>query len=401
MSTSCSKRLAAIDAPSSRFHWELQMKNNAVLPLLLAGVTGGVFLTVLQVTPTVPASDEIKPGLARLAPSAAPKAAASVIPQKPPASELAPATSDKPGLLTTQGRVVAQKELEVKSKTCGFLRTVSVELGESVKQGQLLAELDPTDVLKQVKRAEATLAASKSRLEQARENLAIAQMSLTAQGTRAGASIKSATARAARARSRADRVKEALKNCAISQEESDEAEALAVEAAANLELSKVQLDDLKTLEMTLDLRRQDVACAETQVTLDGIALQEAQQRLEETKITAPFSGVITARNAQPGQCISAGTSSADTTLFKISDLSRVFIETRVPIGRTGEVKTGQATTIHADVCPNTTFQGQVAFIAPCGAGAGKDVTVCVKIEVLGGDHPLLKPETLANVEFEK
>lgn len=386
MSTSLSKRMT-----QSRYRWELQMKNFSVLPLVVGGVIGGVYLIQFHVAPAMNGAAESKPRLA-VAPAppvgVTPQPAAAAAPQKSPA-------------ITAQGRVVAQKDLEIKSKTCGIVKSVAIEIGDTVKQDQLLAELDPADALKQVRRADASLAASKSRLEQARESLTIAQMSLASQNTRAGACIKSATAKASRARSRADRIKEALKKCAISQEENDEAEATAVEAAANLELSKVQLEDVKTQEMTLDLRRRDVACAEAQVTLDEIALQDAQLRLAETKIVAPMAGVVTAKTVQPGQFIAAGTSSAETSLLTISDLSRLYVHARIAIGQISEIKLGQAAAIRTETGSGEAFRGRVVFVAPCGTNTGKDVTVCVKIELPDEVRGRLKPETPVSVQIEK
>lgn len=362
------------------------MKSYAMLPLVLFGVVGGVYLFQFRAVPRVTPREPLPQ-------QQAPVAALPAVVPSPVAVQ-----SQKPAALLVQGHVVAQKELEIKSKTGGIVRNVGVEIGQSVKQGQLLAELDPSDALKQVRRAEASLTAAKSRLEQARENLTIAQMSIGAQSARAGACIKSAAAKASRTRSRADRIKEVMKKCAISQEESDEAEASAVEAAANLELSKVQLDDVKTQEMSLDLRRQDVACAEAQVTLDEIALQDAQQRLAETKILAPMDGVVTARAIQPGQFVAAGTSSPDTSMLTISDLLKLFVTARVPVGQASDIKIGQAAAIHVETRNDAAIEGKVVFIAPCGTNSGKDVAVSIKIELLG-EMQGLKPETLVEVEF--
>jgi multidrug resistance efflux pump len=377
-----------------RYRWELEMKNNyMMLPLVLAGVIGGVYFFQMRVI-----SDMVRPEpkMARAqiqAPEIAPPPRVLVAEAPAPAAKPPRA----PAGIAAQGKVVAQTELEIKSKAGGFVKSVAVEVGDSVKPGQLLVELDPSEQLKQIRRAEASLAAAKSRLEQARENLSIAQMCILAQSSRAGACIKSATAKASRTRSRADRIKEALKKSAISQEEYDEAEASAVEAAANLELSKVQLEDVKTQEMTLELRRQDVACAEIQVTLDEMALQDAQQRLAETKIQTPIAGVVTTRAVQVGQFVAAGSASADTSLMKVADLSRLFVDARVPIGQAGQLKLGQSASIRV-AGGDSALPGRIGFIAPCGTNTGTDVMVSVRIDLL--QKPALKPETQVDIVIE-
>jgi multidrug resistance efflux pump len=238
-------------------------------------------------------------------------------------------------------------------------------------------------------------------LAQARDNLAIAEMSLAALQTRAGACVKSAIAKASRARSRADRYKATLVKNVISQEEYDEAEAGAVEAAANLEISRVQLVDVKTQERSLELRREDVSCAEAQVTIDQLTLTDAQERVAETKIHACMDGIVTGRFVQPGQIVSAGSSSAETRLLTLSDLSRVFVSASANASQFGQIKAGQPAIVKTEACPNITFTGRVIRVAPRGTAAGPDVSFDVKIEILSENRTLLKAEMPACVEFSE
>ncbi len=371
------------------------MKTISLLPIVLTGIVGGVFLIQIH---TVPTSISVSPSArGQVEAVNAPTKTESPAATAPLTVRPAPEFRHEPALLCIPGRIKANRELDIKSKTSGQVLTVAVDVGDTVKPGQLLVELDATDATRSVQRAEATLAASRARLAQARDNLDIAQMSLSALQTRAGACVKSASAKATRARSRADRYKATMLKNVISQETYEEAEAGAVEAAANLELSRVQLFDVKTQERSLELRREDVSCAEAQVTIDEITLKDAQQRLAETKIHACMEGTVTARFVQPGQIVSAGSSSAETRLLTILDFSRVFVTASASASQFGQLKVDQAATIRTEACPDTTFTGKVVRVSP--RAAGTDVTFDVKIEVLSENRTQLKSEMPACVEI--
>jgi membrane fusion protein (multidrug efflux system) len=290
--------------------------------------------------------------------------------------------------------VAAGAEIDVKSRTAGEVLRVHADIGDTVKQGQLLAELDPADAQNQIARAQATLAASQARLKQARESLSIAELCLDAQRGRADAGIRAATARAQRARSRADRMKATLSKV-TSQEQYDEAEAAAVEAAANLDLSKVQLKDVKTQELSLDLRRDDVACAEAMVNIDQLALIEAQQRLADKKILAPIDGTVSACLVHPGQFVAAGLPSAETRLLTISNVSRLYVVASPGACQVRKIKPGQQATILSDAAPGERFSGCVVRATPCA----KDSSATVKIEITSANRALLVPDMPVTVEL--
>jgi multidrug resistance efflux pump len=372
-----------------------QKANQTVLPLLILIGIGGICILLFAANSGPP---QDKAPFLQVQPSV-------ITPQivaPPPPTAAAPVSKapEKSTPALVQGRVIASKEIEIKSKINGVIRRIMADVGDTVQQGDLLVELDTADALIQVQRAEASLAASTLRCEQARKYLLMAQMTVQAQNARAQNYIKSASARAARSRCRADRIKDAMKRSAASQEESDEAETGAAESAANLKVNEIQLDDVKTQEVALDVRRQDVSCAEVQLTLDNITLQDARQRLADTKILAPMSGVVTARSIQPGQFVATGTNTAESAFLTVSDLSRLCVLARVPVGQIATIKIGQAVAIHATALCDKLFQGRVASIAPCGTSNGADVTVCVKIEILDEQVLPLKPELQVGVEFK-
>jgi HlyD family secretion protein len=299
------------------------------------------------------------------------------------------------------GRVVPNLNVDIKCKASGEVITLPYDISDTVTQGALLVELDPIDEERNVEQAKVELTASQAKLAQAQLNLDIAERTLATEKGKADAALKSAEAQARDAQAKADRMKQLLGKKLASQEDYGTAETAAIQAASDLENARVHMDELKTQEISLGTKREDVRLAQSQVESDKINLEIAQQRLKDTKVFAPMDGVVTARNVQRGQIISSGISNVGggTTVLTLSDLSHVYVLASVDESDIGKVALGQPAIITADAFPNLTFRGKVVRIATMGVNNSNVVTFEVKIEVLSRDKRLLKPEMTANVEI--
>lgn len=162
-----------------------------------------------------------------------------------------------------------------------------------------------------------------------------------------------------------------------------------------------KLKDQETNQSNLQIKEQDVISAQAKSKSDQIALLDAEQRLKDTEVFSPISGIVTTRNVQIGQIVSSGINnvSGGTTIMTISDLSRIFINASVDESDIGSIGLGQNVKITADAYPNKKFRGKVIQIAPKGVTISNVVTFSVKIEVFGKDKTLLKPEMTTNVEI--
>ena len=168
--------------------------------------------------------------------------------------------------LTLPASVQANYEAPIYARTSGYIRGWQVDIGASVHRGQLLAEIDAPEIDQQLRQAQAELATA-----QANSNIA----NLTAErwrGLRASDSV--------------------------SKQEADEKISLAASGDAQLQSALANLQRLR--ELTAFKR-----------------------------IVAPFAGVVTARNADVGQLVSAG-SSAGPELFRVADLERLRVYVHVP-----------------------------------------------------------------------
>jgi HlyD family secretion protein len=175
-----------------------------------------------------------------------------------------------------------------------------------------------------------------------------------------------------------------------------------------LELNKSQLEDAKSaLELAqankvqVDLKKRDLEASEATVTRAKVALQAAQDRLDDTEVTAPISGTILQKNVEEGQVITSSMSamaSAGTLLVTMADLENVYVKTEVDETDIGKVKPGQRVTITVDAFPDTTFDGTVLKIAPQGRAIQNVTTFEVTTEISNPSRKL-KPGMNASVEI--
>jgi HlyD family secretion protein len=303
--------------------------------------------------------------------------------------------------VSATGRVVANLDVDIKCKASGQVTKLPFDVSDPVSKGALILELDPIDEQRGVDQAKVALSSSTAKYVSAKQNLLVAEQKLSTDKMRAEAAMISVQARAERARIKSDRLKKALASSATTREEADTAETEAVQAAADVEIVRAQISELKQEELMLEVKRQDVNLADAQVKSDQIDLANAQQRLADTKVVAPIDGVVATRPVQIGQIISSGISNVGggTTVLTISDLSHLYTVASVDESDIGKVQVGQDVEITADAYPGRRFKGKVVRIATRGANVSNVVTFEVKIEILDEKRKLLKPEMTTNNEI--
>ncbi len=176
----------------------------------------------------------------------------------------------------------------------------------------------------------------------------------------------------------------------------------------DLALSKSQLEDSKlSLQQALDnkkqidIREKDLESADATVTRSTVALKNAKDRLADTIVRAPISGVILTKTVEEGQVISSSMgamASAGTLLVTMADLDRVYVKTDVDETDIGKIKPGQPVTIVVDAFPDSKFQGEVLKIEPQGKTVQNVTTFMVTTE-LENPKGILKPSMNASVDI--
>lgn len=106
-------------------------------------------------------------------------------------------------------------------------------------------------------------------------------------------------------------------------------------------------------------QEQEVSSATAKLDQARAQLNEAQANRKDLIITAPFSGTIVTRSAEPGEVVQAG-----TPIVTILDLSQVYLRGFIPEGQIGNIKVGQAARVYLDSNPNQPIDAIVSRIDP-------------------------------------
>lgn len=193
--------------------------------------------------------------------------------------------------LTLPGTIQAFNSAPIYARTNGYVRRWLVDIGDTVRDGQVLAILDAPEV--------------------------------DQQQAQARANYQTALANQRLAQSTAIRWQALLAKDAVSRQESDEKQG---DLAAKAAVANAALADVKRLG-----------------ALYGF-----------TRITAPFAGTVTSRSTQIGQLVTAGTA-ASTPLFTVSDVHRMRVYVRVPQGASAYIHPGLAATVTVPEYPGREF----------------------------------------------
>lgn len=253
-------------------------------------------------------------------------------------------------VLNASGYVTARREATVSSKVTGKVTEVLIEEGMKVTNNQVVARLDDSNV-------KASLETARAQLESAKAALA-----------ETGAQLKNADQEFAR-------TTELAKQHIASQSDLDLAESNA-----------------KALQAHLAQQKLDIVVAERQVA-------EWQQQLDDMTIRAPFDGVITTKDAQPGEMISpvsAGGGFTRTGIGTIVDMTSLEIEIDVNESYINRVQPGQAVEATLDAYPNWKIPCKVIAIIPTADREKSTVKVRVGFDQL---DPRILPDMSVKVAF--
>ncbi|MEK7684889.1 MAG: efflux RND transporter periplasmic adaptor subunit [Verrucomicrobiota bacterium] len=135
--------------------------------------------------------------------------------------------------------------------------------------------------------------------------------------------------------------------------------AAVAQAEANFQLSQANLKRQQELTERKVISRQEFDQAAAGYKVNEATLELKKRELKDTRIYAPYEGVMGARLVSPGQVISK-----NTAIGALVDLDPVKVEFNVPERFLGQLRTGQEVEIGLAAFPGEKFQGEVHFIAP-------------------------------------
>jgi HlyD family secretion protein len=321
--------------------------------------------------------------------------------QAPQFTTVSPQRGTIRNTVAASGSVTSNLDVEIKCKASGEIINLPFDISDHVSEGDLLLELDPSDEQRNVELAQVNLRESQARLSKADENVDVARMNLQASYDLAEADINTTEAQAGVTEQNTERTRQLHELGFISDQEYEQALADLQVSQNQVDSAEVRYNNLDADAASVDLMEKDVAIASASVESSRISLENALQRLDDTRVYSPVDGIVTAKFVQTGQIISSGisTTTGGTTVMTISDFSRLFINASVDESFIGQVETGQRVIISVDAFPDQNFEGVVDRISPVGENVSNVVTFETRIEVTSDNKNLLMPQMTADVEI--
>jgi RND family efflux transporter MFP subunit len=253
-------------------------------------------------------------------------------------------------ILDASGYVVARRQATVSAKITGKVVSVTIEEGQAVEPGDVIAKLDDTI-------ARASVIQARAELEQSKANLRAAEV--------------------------------AFSNAGPTFQRNEQQFMHAFISAQSFDTAKTAYDAART--------SREVAARGVEVAAARLAL--AERNLDDTVIRAPFAGVVTVKAAQEGEMVSpvsAGGGYTRTGIGTIVDMSSLEVEVDVSENFINRVRPGQTATVKLNAYPDWSIPARVVAIVPTADRAKATVKVRVAFDI--SDSKIL-PEMGARVAF--
>ena len=303
--------------------------------------------------------------------------------------------------ISATGVVEPNFKVEVKSKASGEVLSFPMLEGDKIKKGTLLLQLDKSDEKRNVDKAQADLSSATAKLRKAETALTLQKTKYETDLKTSQSEVQSAITNLKDSEDKFKRQIDLFKQKVVSQESLDSAQTLYKVNQQNLIQAESQFQAAKDSVHDITMKENEVELVNTEVIRARIALEEVEERLEETEIFAPITGVIIEKLVEEGQIIASGISNVNggTALATLADMSRLFIIADIDETDIGSIKIGHKVTITADAFSDRKFKGLVKRIAPQGLVENSITIFKVKIEVLGKGRKILKPMMSANIDI--
>ncbi len=256
--------------------------------------------------------------------------------------------------VTANGKVQAQKKVDVSATIAGQITHLAVNEGDTVRKGQFLLQIDPVNPRALVRSNESSMQALLQDLEMARSNLAQA---------------------------RADYQR----------------------AKANHDAKIISDADFTRAQTALSTNEAAVHASERRVEQARATLEGVRDTLAKTTLRSPIDGVVTAKRVEEGEVAVIGVqNSPGTVLLTISDMSVVETEMEVDETSIPGVKVGQEARVRVDAYPNQTFDGVVTEVgsSPMASTGTPNEAIKFKVKVRIENPPKdIKPGLSAQADI--
>ncbi len=290
--------------------------------------------------------------------------------------------------VSATGSLEAVRTVQVGSQTSGQIQALYADFNDPVRQGQLLATIDPRIFESQLVTADARLLSAQAKLRSAEADLLNQQANLL----NAEANLDATRVSAETARLMFERAEQLTDEGLLSRSDHDVSKANADTAAMRVAQAEAAVEQAKAVilakEAQIDQALAEVVQAEADV-------ERAAINLELTNIYSPVDGVVISRKVDVGQTVAA--SLAAPVLFVIADdLTQMQVKASIDEADIGKINGGGAAKFTVDAYPNDVFTGTIEEIRLDPQTVQNVVTYHA---IVGVENPQLKlkPGMTANI----
>ncbi|MEM9162633.1 MAG: efflux RND transporter periplasmic adaptor subunit [Cyanobacteria bacterium P01_F01_bin.4] len=274
-------------------------------------------------------------------------------------------------LLTYTGTTRPDQQVTLRSQVSGTVIDLSVDVGDAIARGDVLAQLDGDLQTTNLNEAQAELSARRAETAQAEVSISDAE-----------SAVVQAQATLDQARVDATRLRQLANQGAISQQAAE---------AAELDVTNAQ-QALRSTQAQVDAQRQAAASAADRIDAQQAVLAQTQRQLTYADLRSPLTGVVLARQVEVGDFVESG-----ATLLELGDLSRLEVTVQVSALDIGRLSAGQPAQVRLDAFPSEgAIEGQIERIAPVADVTSRLVPVQVSVPNPGGH---IGSGLLARVQF--
>jgi RND family efflux transporter MFP subunit len=279
--------------------------------------------------------------------------------------------ADLPRWLSTVGTSRSMNEASISPRSAGVVVDVPVDLGDLVREGDVLIQQDPEEMRLQIEQDRASLRADLAAL-------GIDQLDAPSRPDEDAPAVQKARANLDNARQSWDRNQNLYRANLIAEQELQTSKQALLSAQADYQGA---LDQVRTSWANVGVRRS--------------ALRINQQRLANLTTRAPFDGYITAKNVNRGDYASPG-GSGQEPYIRLTQLDPIDVRLEIAQVYAEKLKIGQQVEVTADAFPGRTFKGRVVHVNPASSAQSRTIAVDARF---ANPHGLLRPGLFGAVQL--
>ncbi len=246
-------------------------------------------------------------------------------------------------VVSAPGKVVPKTKVSISARVVARIVELPKHEGAQVKAGDLLVQLDSSEIESQLRAAEARKAAQIAQIK-------TSEARLTARESQLG-SVRVQLTSKLRDLKRQEQLLQG----------NDVAQAAVDDALTAVDQLKAQLEGeeggVRADRVSLEVQGYELAAADAEI-------ERVRDALSYTKITSPIDGIVTRLNAEVGELVMTGTmNNAGTVILEVADLDRMIVELRVDEADVARLAVGQKAFVRMQAYQDEVFDGSVESVA--------------------------------------